>query len=110
MPITLNVYYTGQNEKAIAFANEMLTSGIVDRIRAEEGNLKYEYFLQITDPNTVLLVDSWESQQALDKHHASPMMQEIIALREKYDLHMRVERFTNNNESTTLNDEKFIRK
>lgn len=110
MPITLNVYYTGQNGKAIDFANEMLTSGIVDRIRAEEGNIKYEYFLQIADANTVLLVDSWESQQALDKHHASPMMQEIIALREKYDLHMRVERFTNDDESTTLNDEKFIRK
>ncbi len=53
----------------------MLLSGIVDEIRAQEGNLKYEYFLPMNDDETVLLIDSWENQQALDIHHKSPMMQ-----------------------------------
>ncbi|MBO4865682.1 MAG: antibiotic biosynthesis monooxygenase, partial [Ruminococcus sp.] len=42
---------------------------------------------------TVLLIDSWTDQAAIDAHHASPMMQKIMELREKYDLHMTAERF-----------------
>lgn len=56
----------------------------------------------------MLLIDSWENQQALDVHHASPMMQTIVALRDKYDLHMRVERYVSDDETTQ--DDKFIRK
>ena len=45
------------------------------------------------DPETVLLIDRWRDQEAIDAHHASPMMGQIAALREKYELHMKVERF-----------------
>ena len=99
MPITINIYYTGFNGNALKFAKEMESSGTVDAIRAEAGNLRYEYFQPINDPNTILLIDSWADQEALDKHHASPMMKKIAKLREKYDLHMRVERYVSD-EST----------
>ena len=33
------------------------------------------------------------NQAALDRHHASEMMQQIAKLREKYDLHMQVKRY-----------------
>ena len=93
MAITINLRYKGQNGNALRFAEEMLKSGTVDRIRAEKGNLRYEYYRSLDDPETILLIDSWEDQQALDIHHASPMMATIAALREKYDLHMTVERY-----------------
>ena len=93
MIITVNLYYTGTNGSAKKFAQEMESSGTADKIRAEKGNLRYEYFFPMNDPETVLLIDSWENQEAIDIHHASPMMQTIASLREKYDLHMRVERF-----------------
>ena len=105
--ITINIYYSGQNGSARAFAEEMTGSGTADAIRAEDGNLRYEYFFPMEDPETVLLIDSWSSQTALDKHHASPIMAQISALREKYDLHMRVERFVSAEEHPA--DEKFIR-
>lgn len=44
MALTINIYYSGINGNARRFAEEMLSSGIVDEIRAEEGNLKYECF------------------------------------------------------------------
>ncbi|MBQ4297760.1 MAG: antibiotic biosynthesis monooxygenase [Clostridia bacterium] len=94
MSITINIYYKGDGAgDAAAFAEEMEKSGIADRIRAEEGNLRYEFFTPLREENTVLLIDCWKDQAALDLHHASPMMGEIAALREKYDLHMKVERF-----------------
>lgn len=93
MSFTINIYYTGENESAKKFAKEMVEKGLVERVRAEKGNQKYEYFFPMDDPETVLLIDRWEKQEALDEHHKSPMMKEIADLREKYHLHMRVEQF-----------------
>ena len=107
MRITVNLYYTGTNGNARKFAEEMVASGTVDEIRAEEGNERYEYFFPMDDPETVLLIDRWRDQAALDFHHKSPMMGKIAALREKYDLHMTVERFVSDDIGA---DEGYIRK
>ena len=104
----MNIYYKGKNGSAKKFANEMMLSGIVDEIRNKEGNLRYEYFEPLNDKETILLIDSWKDQESLDKHHKSKTMNKIIELRNKYDLHMRVEKYIpddNNNQ-----DEKYVRK
>ena len=80
MAITVNLYYTGKAGAARAFAEEMESSGTADRIRAEEGNVGYRYFQPLDDPETIMLVDSWRDQAALDAHHASPMMATIAEL------------------------------
>lgn len=94
MSFTVNIYYTGKNGSAKEFAREMTESGLVSKIRAEEGNERYEYFFPLDGPETVLLIDRWRDRQALDAHHKSEMMEEIAALRKKYALRMRVERYT----------------
>ena len=83
MIITVNLYYTGTNGSAKKFAQEKESSGTADKIRAEKGNLRYEYFF--------------------------PMMQTIASLREKYDLHMRVERFVSDENYSEDKDSSFIR-
>ncbi len=108
--ITVNLYYTGSNGSARAFAEEMVQSGTVAAIRAENGNVRYEYFFPMDDPETVLLIDQWRDQAAIDAHHASPMMARIAALREKYDLHMKVERFVSDDSGLPEKDLKFIKK
>ena len=60
MAIIVNIYYSGMNGSAKRFAKEMVSSGVVDEIRAENGNLKYEYFYPMNDKETVLLIDSWK--------------------------------------------------
>ena len=125
MAITVNLRYTGKKGAAQAFAREMISSGTVEKIRAEKGNLRYEYYLpfdesavsenkQTDEDNsnsseTILLIDSWENQEAIDLNHASPMMQTIAALREKYDLHMTIERFVSD-DKIPEQDKAFIRK
>lgn len=93
MSLTVNLYYTGKNGNARKFAEEMVARGIVDEVRAEEGNERYEYFFPMDDPETVLLIDRWRDQEALDIHHKSEMMKKIAALRDKYELRLRVERY-----------------
>lgn len=72
MAITINIYYTGLNGNARKFAEEMIAKGVVEDIRAKDGNLQYEYFLPMEDPETILLIDKWKNQEALDLHHSSP--------------------------------------
>ena len=110
MSIVVNLRYTGKSGSARAFAEEMTSSGTVDVIRNENGNLRYEYYLSFDDPETVLLIDEWTDQAAIDRHHASPMMQKITELRDKYDLHMTVERYVSDEGGIPDKDEKFIRK
>lgn len=109
MSITMNLYYTGKNGNAKKFAEEMESSGTAAAIRAEDGNERYEYFIPMNDAETVLLIDSWKDQESIDAHHASPMMQTIADLREKYDLHMRAERYRSDEDGIPESDTKFIK-
>ena len=58
MSFTINIYYKGENGSARNFANEMISSGIVEEIRNKPGNLRYEYFEPLDYKETILLIDS----------------------------------------------------
>ena len=107
-PGYLGENYTNENGSARKFAEEMISSGTVEAIRKEKGNIRYDYFYPIDDAETVLLIDSWENQEAIDVHHGTPMMDTIFKLREKYNLHMKVERYISNDEIPET-DKKFIK-
>ena len=104
----MNIYYKGQNGNAKKFANEMISSGIVEEIRNKKGNLRYDYYEPLDDKETILLIDSWEDQKSLNSYHESDTMNKIIELRNKYDLHMKVEKYILDNSDNK--DDKYIRK
>lgn len=109
MNITMNLYYKGKEGNARKFVEEMGVSGTTARIRAETGNERYQNFLPFGDQETVLLIDRWTDQVAIDVHHKSEMMQMIASLREKYDLHMRAERYVSDDGGIPSGDTAFIR-
>jgi quercetin dioxygenase-like cupin family protein/alkylhydroperoxidase/carboxymuconolactone decarboxylase family protein YurZ len=84
--LSINIRYTGPKGAAKKYVKEMEQSGIAARIRAVEGCIRYDYFFPADDPDGLLLIDEWADQAALDRYHASPMMKEAAALREKYKL------------------------
>lgn len=65
MAITVNLYYKGANGNAKKIMGEMEKSGTAAAIRAEKGNLRYDYFFPTNAPETVLLIDSWEIRKLL---------------------------------------------
>ncbi len=109
MAITINIYYCGKNGNARRFVEEMVTSGVLNDMCAQEGNIRYEYFFPMDDGETVLLIDSWKDQHSIDVHHASPMMAQIARLREKYDLQMKVERYVSDEAGVPAADKRFIK-
>ena len=101
MSLTIHIFYTGEGNNARAFAQEMVDSGLVDQIRSRPGNEGYAYYYPAEDAQTVLLIDRWQDQAALDAHHKSPIMEQIAKLRQRYHLHMRVERYVEEPKQTT---------
>ena len=69
--------------------------------------VKYVFLGLFALVSVIHLIDSWRDQEAIDVHHASPMMSQLAALREKYDLHMTAERFISQEQES---DERFLRK
>lgn len=106
--ITINITYSGEDQNSKRFMEEMISSGVVERIRKEPGNIRYDYYIPVENSESILLIDSWANQEALDAHHNSPMMKTIAELREKYNLHMKVERYVSVDEDGNK-DSKFIR-
>lgn len=84
--LTINIRYTEENGNVQKYVEEMEKSGIADKIRSIEGCIRYDYFFPADDPNGLLLIDEWADQEALNRYHSSPVMQEAAALREKYKL------------------------
>ena len=84
--LTINIRYSGENGNARKYVEEMESSGIAAKIRAIEGCLRYDFFFPAEDPEGLLLIDEWADQEALNRYHSSPVMQEAAALREKYKL------------------------
>lgn len=108
MKIIMLLQYVGQAGSAKLFVEEMFASGTVEKIRQQEGNIDYLYYQSLEDPECVLLLDSWESQEALDLHHQSPMMDEILRLREKYQLEVTAKRCTEDPEGIPSFDQTFL--
>ncbi|MGI6317095.1 MAG: antibiotic biosynthesis monooxygenase family protein [Christensenellales bacterium] len=108
MSILLHLYYTGKDGGARRFAREMESGGTAEAVRREDGNEQYRYFFPADDRETVLLVVQWRDQAAIDRHHASPMMEVIRVLRDKYDLRMRAERYLSE-EGLPPEDARFLR-
>ena len=107
MSFTINIYYKGENGSARKFADEMISSGLVEEIRNKKGNLRYEYFEPLDDKETILLIDSWENQESLDMHHKSETMNKIIELRNKYDLKKKKKKYILDDKDKK--DNKYIR-
>ncbi|WP_283697422.1 antibiotic biosynthesis monooxygenase family protein [Clostridium perfringens] len=93
MSITINILYAGKNGNARKFVEEMVSTGVVEEIRSEVGNERYEYYFPMENKEAVLLIDRWKDEKAIDLHHKSKMMSKISKLRKKYKLKMKIERY-----------------
>lgn len=91
MMIVLNVAYKG--DKAREFVQEVKSSGTLDAIRNEKGNLQYEYFSSLDNPNNVILIEHWDNAYDLSRHSQGEYIKKVAELKEKYNLTSEVKKF-----------------
>ena len=92
--ILLLVRQTFKNkEERDAYYAALTASGIPSASRAEHGNLMYDYFFSADRENEIILIEKWESSDALSFHQNTPHFKAIPALKVGYSIESTIERF-----------------
>ena len=82
--LTLFVTYTAKPGKRAAFLEALKQAGIHAAVNAEDGCLKYDYYLDAQDENKVLLVERWESKEKQQIHLTQPHMAAMKDIKAAY--------------------------
>lgn len=85
--ILIRVTYHTKPGMRGAFAEKLLSDGVMTATRQEPGNVDYAFSLPIDKPNAVELLEMWEDQAALDVHCTSPMFLHLRQMKEPYVIH-----------------------
>ena len=70
--------------KREAFIQKVKDTGVLDAIRAEDGCIKYDYYLSEKDPNELLLIEQWETKQHQQIHLTQPHMAHLREFKGDY--------------------------
>lgn len=81
---TIYVKFTCVPGKRGAFIERVKAEGVLDAIRAEDGCLRYDYYLSEKDDNELLLIEQWESKQHQQIHLDQPHMVCLRAFKGTY--------------------------
>ncbi|WP_051204935.1 putative quinol monooxygenase [Butyrivibrio sp. VCD2006] len=91
--IVLNVTYKCKAGKRNDFLDVIQKEGIDEASRAEEGNVKYEYYLPVADSDEVLLVEKWQNADAITQHGQQPHYKRLGELKADFVVDTIIERF-----------------
>jgi len=62
-----------RRDHALELARRMSTA-----TRREAGCISYDFYVGLSDPNTLMLFQEWESMEALMEHFQTPHMEEFL--------------------------------
>ena len=75
--IRLNAFFTLKDDVTLEEL-KAVTDELVAKSREDEGNKGYDLYQSTTNPKVMMFCESWESQEALDKHSSAPHFNEAV--------------------------------
>ena len=81
---TIYVSYKCLPGKREEWLRNLKEAGYLDAIRAEEGCIRYDYYLAEKDPDEVLLIEVWETKAHQQAHMLTPHMALVKQLNGSY--------------------------
>ena len=81
---TIYVKFDCLPQKREAFIQKVKETGIYDAILAENGCIKYDYYLSEKDPNELLLIEQWETKECQQVHVEQPHMAKLREFKNDY--------------------------
>ncbi len=91
--IILNVTYKCKPEMREEFLEAIMTEGIDVASRAEEGNIKYDYFIPTDGSDDLLLVEKWRDADALAEHAKQSHYARLKEIKPEFVADTVIERF-----------------
>jgi len=96
--IVLNVIYKCKPGKREAFLAKINEEGIGAASRAEEGNIKYDYYMSEARKDELFLLEKWQDVSALDRHKEQAHFKRLGELKAEYVETTEIARFDVANE------------
>ena len=81
---TIYVKFTCLPNKRAAFIERVKAEGVLEAIRAEDGCIRYDYYLSEKDENELLLIEQWESPRHQQVHLEQPHMVQLRSFKGEY--------------------------
>ncbi len=82
----LLVRYKTKPDTRESFMKEVMSSGVLGKIREEDGCVSYDYYHDVAEPEEILLVEEWQSEEQQKQHLQTEHMKILKAIKEKYVL------------------------
>lgn len=89
--ILMEVRYTMKRFGADEFLEQVAPYAAMSR--QEEGNYMYDYFIDTTDDDTVLLLEKWENDEILAAHFAADHFKKISEIKDKYVAETKINKY-----------------
>lgn len=80
----LVIYTANSKDARDSFVSEMISSGVLDAIRNENGCLKYEYNYSYDNECSILLYEAWENAYCQKAHMTTDHMKTASEIKQKY--------------------------
>ena len=58
---------------------DYLNSGLIDKSRAEAGNIQYDLHQSVENENLFVVIENWSGSAAIEEHNASAHFQAFVA-------------------------------
>ncbi|MEE0435009.1 MAG: antibiotic biosynthesis monooxygenase [Peptococcaceae bacterium] len=82
--LTLTIVYTTKPGMRQAFIDDIVKEGLLDKIRAEEGCIAYDYYASEDDIDRLMLIEKWQSAAHQEIHLTQPHMDTLRLIKERY--------------------------
>ena len=79
--LKLSVTYFAKPGRREEFLRRVVDSGILSAIRAEDGCLRYDYYLSCQSENEILLLEAWENREKQQVHMAQEHMKRLMDIK-----------------------------
>ena len=85
-------YYCKSGERR-AFIDAVKEAGVYQASKQDAGCLQYEYALSMDNEDILILLERWESEEALATHLAQPHIALMGPLKERYTENVTLEKY-----------------
>ena len=84
--LILLVKYQTKPNKRKDFVKKVISSGVLEKIRQEDGYISYDDYYDAVNPDCVLLVEVWQSKGQQLQHLRCELLHILKETKEKYVL------------------------
>ena len=84
--IICNCYFTSDKTDMKEFYKVLCEEGFVEGSRKDEGNLMYDFFINVDDTKRMVLIEKWESVEDLQAHSETELFSKFRPTCKEYEV------------------------